>query len=135
MSDKKVKLLIVWIFIVMTAIGCTKKKVEPDPRLSTPLKTYGLWLKAAMQGDIVTSTLCITEESKKVMDLQAKNRDEFIRRLTTQAKLFNEYKITDTKTKEDKAIVLLTGPKGDTLVVPFKKEADGWKVDLLAMFM
>lgn len=134
MTNKKVWILIVGMFIIMTAIGCAKKKVEQDPRFSTPQKTYDFWLETALKGDVVTSSLCITEESKKVMDLQAKNRDVFIERLTTQAKLFKEYTITDTKIKEDRAVILLNGPKGDALVVPFKREADGWKVDLIGMF-
>lgn len=128
------KVLVFCSLIVFAVIGCERKITEADPRLSTPQKTYELWLETAEKGDVVASLECITEDSKKLVDLQAKGRDVFLGRLTAQAKFFHEYRITETKFKEERAVILLAGPKGDNIVIPFKKEAVGWKVDLIAMF-
>ena len=128
------KIILALSFFIFFLAGCAEKNVEEDPRLSSPKATYDLWLDASLRGDLPASLDFVTKESKKFVDLQAKNRDVFMQRLIKNAKEFKKFEIVDTKIKKDRAVVLTRGPKGATIAVPFKKDPDGWKVDLLAMF-
>lgn len=123
------------ILLLVNLAGCTSNKaVTEDPRLLTPEKTYNFWIETAINKDLETSLLCITAESKQTVNFQGAAREVFLERLYGQAKFFKEYRVADISYKEDRAIILLKGPKDNSMVVPFKKEAEGWKVDMLAMF-
>lgn len=130
----KVTVRIVALLLIVTVLGCKGKTVKMDPRLSSPIKTYELWLDAAVKGDVAASLVCVTDASKEFVG-KVKNRDVFLERLTYSAKIFRDsYSIVDTKIKDEGAIILLKGANGDTIAVPFKKDGEGWKVDLIAMF-
>lgn len=120
--------------LMVFAVGCGEKKTEIDPRFSSPEKAYNIWIDAGVKGDLVTSLECITEESKKFVDIQAKQRDIFLQKMVENSKVFKEYSIIDSKVKENRAVLLTKGPDGNTIVIPFKRDAEGWKVDLIAMF-
>lgn len=134
MANIRLKDLIVGLLLIVSLFACSDKEHGEDPRLSTPENAYNLWLESSIKGDIATSLHCLTEESVKLMDLQADRRATFMDRLELQAKFFKGLKISDTKYKGEKAVIFLKGPQGDTIVVPFKKDVEGWKVDLIAMF-
>lgn len=134
MQIKKVLVVVFITLLVSYVLGCSEKAVKEDPRLSTPEKTYEQWLDTGAKGDIVASLDYVTEESKRLVDMQAKVRDIFVKRLTAHSNRLKEYKIIDAKVKEERAIILLKGPEGDTQVIPLKKDSEGWKVDLIAMF-
>lgn len=119
---------------LMILVSCTREKVEIREEFSTPEKTYRIWLDTAGKGDISTNIKCVTEASKRIVDSQMKEMDVFMARLGPSVKLFRSYTIMESKTKEDKAVVVLKGKKGDLLVVPMKKEAEGWKIDLISLF-
>lgn len=114
--------------------SCARRDVVLKEEFSAPEKTYKLWVETAEKGDIPNNIRCVTEASKKMMDAQLKHMNEFMRRMTANLKVFKTYTISEIKIKEDRAVILLKGPTSDTVVVPFSKEADGWKVDLIAMF-
>lgn len=132
MRSRKSMLLIACFIGLM--IGCAKEEVKEDPRFSTPENAYKIWIDAGIKGDLVASLECVTEESKKFVDLQAKQRDIFLQRMVENSKIFKEYSIIDSKVKENRAVLLTKGPDGNTIVVPFRRDAGGWKVDLIAMF-
>lgn len=121
--------------VIILVAGCAKEKIETDPRLSSPEKAYLLWVESGIKGDIDTSNLCVTEESRKFIDIQIKNKQLTTEKLVEQSARFKEYKVIDTKYKGERAVMLTKSPqKGDTIVLPFKKDGKGWKVDLIALF-
>ena len=110
-------------------------KAEVSDRYSTPRKTYAYWLEVSQSGDIAENLKCLTKPSRKFMDLQAKNRDVFIERMILSANIFKNYSIAGEKSKGERAVLVLKEPKtGNTIPIPFMKEAGEWKVDLIALF-
>lgn len=124
----------VGLLVVLTILSCAKKDSAVRKEFSTPEKTYRFWLETAEKGDISNNMLSITEASKKIMDAQVRQMDEFMRRMNENIKIFKTYTLSEQKIKEDRAVILLKGSKGDIIVVPLHKEADGWKIDLMALF-
>lgn len=126
--------LLILVFWVLVLNSCAEKEVRSLEEFSTPEKTYRLWLETAEKGDIPGNMRCITEASKRTMDPQLRQMDEFMSRMTANVKMFKTYTIAEQKSKEDRAVVVLKGQKGDIMVVPLRKEAEGWKIDLIALF-
>lgn len=120
--------------ILFTLTSCSKKEVTPRDEFSTPGKTYRLWIETAEKGDIENSMRCVTEASKRIMDAQIRRMDEFMKRSNENIKIFKTYTIVEQKSREDKAVVVLRGKRNDIIVVPLKKEAEGWKIDLISLF-
>lgn len=114
--------------------SCAKEEVKVAEEFSSPERTYRFWMETAEKGDIPNNMRSITEASKRIMDSQLRDMDTFMRRLNENTKVFKTYTIMEQKSKDDKAVVVLKGQKGDLMVVPLKKEADGWKIDLLSLF-
>lgn len=114
--------------------SCAKEEVKVAEEFSSPEKTYRFWMETAEKGDIPNNMRSITEASKRIMDSQLRDMDTFMRRLNENTKVFKTYTIMEQKSKDDKAVVVLKGQMGDLMVVPLKKEVDGWKVDLLSLF-
>lgn len=129
-------LFIVACLGLMAVIACKQKGENvPDGR-STPEKSYKSWIEAGVDGDLVKSMEYVTEASKKMMDQQVKERGEFMRRMTANVAVFKNYSIVDRKESGDKAMLLTESPdKKGRIAVPFVREQDGWKVDLIKMFM
>jgi len=124
-----------WGFLVVLAVfACSGENSSVSEEFSTPEKTYRFWLEVTEKGDIANSIRCVSEDSKKMVDEQLTHMSDFMDRTAANLEVFKTYSIYDQKIKEDRAVVLLKGEKGDTIVVPLKREDDGWKVDLLAMF-
>lgn len=124
-----------WIFSLLLILNsCSKKEVAMIEEFSTPEKTYRLWLETAERGDIQNNNRCITEASKRLVDSQLRQMDEFMRRMSANVTIFKSYSLSEQRSKEDKAVVILKGTKGDVIVVPLKKEAEGWKIDLISLF-
>lgn len=121
---------------LISIIACKQKGVDIRDELSSPEKTYKLWIEAGMDGDLAKSMEYITDASKKMMDQQVKERSEFMGRMTANAAIFKTYSIADRKESGNKALLLTESPdKKGRIAVPFVREQDGWKVDLLKMFM
>lgn len=114
--------------------SCAKEEVKVAEEFSSPEKAYRFWMETAEKGDIPNNMRSITEASKRIMDSQLGDMDTFMRRLNENTKVFKTYTISEQKSKDDKAVVVLKGQKGDLMVVPLKKEADGWKIDLMSLF-
>lgn len=121
-------------FLLLVLNSCSGEKVEVREEFSTPEKTYKMWLETAEKGDIANNIRCVTEASKRIMDSQMTNMDEFMKRSSENIKVFKTYSLSEQKIKGDKAVVVLKALKGDILVVPLKKEAEGWKIDLVSLF-
>lgn len=120
------------IFLILTS--CTKKEVKVLEEFSTPEKTYRFWLETAEKGDIQSNNKCVTEASKRLVNSQMRQMDEFMSRLAANVAIFKTYTLTEQKNKGDKAVVILKSPKGDIIAVPLSKEAEGWKIDLISLF-
>lgn len=120
------------IFLILTS--CTKKEVKVLEEFSTPEKTYRFWLETAEKGDIQSNNKCVTEASKRLVNSQMRQMDEFMSRLAANVAIFKTYTLTEQKNKGDKAVVILKSPKGDIIAVPLNKEAEGWKIDLISLF-
>lgn len=120
------------IFFILTS--CTEKEVKVLEEFSTPEKTYRFWLETAEKGDIHGNSRCVTEASKRLVDSQMRRMDDFMGRLATNVAIFKTYTISEQRSKGDKAVVVLKGPKGEIIVVPLSKEAEGWKIDLISLF-
>lgn len=126
---------VVYIYVVLLMlISCSEKQVAVREEFSTPEKSYRFWLNTAENGDIPNNMKSITEASTRIMDSQLGNMDVFISRLNENVRVFKAYTLAEQRMKEDKAIVVLKGAKGEVLVVPLKKEAEGWKIDLISLF-
>lgn len=125
---------VIGLLIVLTIVSCAKKELAVRKEFSTPENAYRFWLETAEKGDISNNMLSVTEASKKIMDAQVRQLDEFMRRMNENVRIFKTYTLAEHKVKGDKAIIMLKGPKGETILVPLKKEAEGWKVDLVALF-
>ena len=124
-----------WVLVILFILtSCTEKEVKVLEEFSTPEKTYRFWLETAEKGDIQSNNRCVTEASKRVVNSQMRQMDEFMSRLAANVAIFKAYTISEQKIKDDKAVVILKGPKGDVMVVPLSKEADGWKIDLISLF-
>lgn len=124
-----------WILAVLFMLNaCTEREVRVLEEFSTPEKTYRFWLETAERKDIQNNSRCVTEASKRVVDSQMRQMDEFMRRMSDNLEVFKAYTISEQKIKDDKAVVILKGPKGDIMVVPLQKEAEGWKIDLISLF-
>lgn len=129
------RLLVVFITLFLLMFNsCSKKEVTISEEFSTPEKTYRLWLETAEKGDIQNNNRCVTEASKRLVDGQMGQMEEFMKRMSANLVIFKTYTIMEQKSKEDKAVVILKGPKGDIIAVPLAKEADGWKIDLISLF-
>lgn len=124
--DSRISVLLV-ILLSLVLGSCMKGSFE----FSTPESTYKLWLETAEKGDIAGNMECITEESKTLVDNQARYFDSFIAGMMARTKMIKSYRIVEQKIDGKEAALVLRGPRNDTFVVPFKKEADGWKVDLV----
>ena len=126
--------LILLFFLTMPMfMACSKAEV--DSKYSTPRKTYVYWLEVSQSGDIAENLKCLNGASRKFMDLQVKNRDIFIDRMTRSAMIFKNYSIAGEKMRGGKAVLVLKEPKtGNTIPIPFMKEDGEWKVDLIALF-
>lgn len=122
------------LVLVIALVACSRKELEVREELSTPEKTYRLWLETAEQGDIPGNMGCITEASKRIVDRQVRQMDEFMKRLGENVRVFKTYTLVESRMKDEEAVVILKGEKGDIIVVPLAKEADGWKIDLVALF-
>lgn len=120
------------LLAVLTA--CSKEQAVVKEEFSTPEKSYRFWLNTAEKGDIPNNMRSITDDSKRIMDAQLGNMDVFMARLNENVRVFKAYTLAEQRLKEDKAIVVLKGAKGEVLVVPLKKEAEGWKIDLMSLF-
>lgn len=131
--QNKVFVIFVLVFVFMFS-SCSKKEIAVKEELSTPEKTYRLWLETAEKGDIQGNNRGVTEASKRLVDSQMGQMEEFMRRMSANIAIFKTYTILEQKSKEDKAVVILKGPKGDIMVVPLQREADGWKIDLISLF-
>lgn len=129
---KKRGLVLLGVLLLLSS--CSKEKVETREEFSTPEKTYRLWLGTAEKGDIDNNVRCVTEASKRLVDSQLRNMDEFMRRMSASVQMFKAYTIAEQRSKEDRAVVVLKGEKGDIIVVPLKREAEGWKIDLISLF-
>lgn len=124
-----------WVFVIsFMLISCSEKEVKVLEEFSTPEKTYRFWLETAEKGDIQSNNRCVTKASQKVVDSQMRQMDEFMSRMSANLKIFKTYTISEQRSKGDKAVVVLKGPKGEIIVVPLSKEAEGWKVDLISLF-
>lgn len=121
-------------FLFLVLISCAKEEVEVREEFSTPEKTYRAWLDASERGDMEMSMRCLTEPSRRLMEAQFGQMEEFKRRLNANMATFRIYSVTEQKIKKDQAVVLLKGPGGDLFAVPLRKEAEGWKVDMLSLF-
>lgn len=130
---KRIFHLKILMLMILVLSSCTKEAVEFKEELSTPAKTYKFWLEAGDKGDVEGSMKCLTEASKRIMDEQSRFMGEFMARLKDNLKVFKTYSIVEQKSKGDRGVVVLKGEKGDLMVIPFKKEADGWKVDLISL--
>lgn len=119
------------IVSVLCMGGCSKES-GVDERFSSPQKTYRLWLKTTEEGDISGNLDCVTESSRALIDTQFRHMDSFIKGMTARAMVMKNYSVMEQRIDEEEAVMVLKGPKGDTFAIPFKKEADGWKVDLAA---
>lgn len=120
--------------LLVLLASCDGNKVVPREEFSTPEKTYRLWLETADKGDIPRNMECLSEASRRIMDEQLRNMDEFMRRMKSNVTVFKTYSVAEHRAKDDLAVVVLKGKRGEVLIVPFKKEAEGWKVDLISLF-
>lgn len=129
-------MVIVWFlaFFALVSSSCARKAVMELEEFSTPEKTYRLWIETADKGDIPNNIRCITDASKRTMDLQLRQMDVFMERMSANVKVFKTYSIAEQKMRGDRAVVVLKGKKGDITIVPFRKEDEGWKVDLVSLF-
>lgn len=92
-------------------------------------------MNAGVEGDLVKSMECVTVASKRMMDQLVQGREEFMKRMVSSAAIFKHYSVLDKKISGSKAVIITESPdKKGRIAVPFLKEADGWKVDLVAMF-
>lgn len=131
--QKRLLVVIITLFLLMLN-SCSKKEVAISEEFSTPEKTYRLWLDTAEKGDIQSNNRCVTEASQRLVDSQMAQMEEFMKRMSANLAIFKTYTIMEQKSKEDKAVVILKSPKGDIIVVPLAKEAEGWKIDLISLF-
>ncbi len=123
------------LLCIFFMLSCEKKGAAVRDEFSSPEKTYSIWIEAGKKGDLVMAMECITEASKRMMDQQARNRDEFMRRMVTSSATFANFSVIDKRASDEKAIIVIESPdKKGRVGIPFFKEADGWKVDLVAMF-
>ena len=124
------------ILMVFAAVlwSCSEKGKALKEEFSTPEKTYRFWLETAEKRDIRNNNRCITEASQRIVDSQMRQMDEFMSRMTANVMVFKTYTITEQRIKDDKAVIVLKEPKGDMIVVPLKKEDEGWKIDLISLF-
>jgi hypothetical protein len=121
--------------LLLIFVSCGKKGASIKEEFSTPEKTYNAWIGAGVEGDLARSMECITEASKRMMDQQARNRDEFMRRMVANAVVFKTYSVVDRKVSGNKGALLAESPdKKWRMAIPFELEGDGWKVDLVRMF-
>jgi len=129
------RFLVVFVlaFLFMCS-SCSKKGIAVNEEFSTPEKTYRIWLETAEKGDIQSNNRCVTDASKRLVDGQMGQVEEFMRRMSANIAIFKTSTILEQKSKEDKAVVILKGPKGDIMVIPLMKEAEGWKIDLISLF-
>lgn len=132
MKNAHIRWFCICIVFIILISSCADKRAKEE--FSTPIKTYRLWLDSAERGDIAASMDCITEASKKIMDSQLKQMDVFMSRMMSNVKIFKRYSVVEEETNRDRAVVVLQGPSGDRISVPFVKEPEGWKVDLMALF-
>ena len=126
--------LVVWLFLFLSISGCSEKSV--DERFKTPRSTYDLWLESSLKNDMETNMACITKASRKLMEqMEGKKEEIFMRRMIQASAVFKSYSVAEEKIEGDKAILLIREPKSQSaIVIPFKSETDGWKVDLVTMF-
>lgn len=118
------------LLLLFALSACTKD----DMRFSTPEKTYRLWFETALRGDISGNMECISESSRRMMDTQMNQMDQFAARLNANMQTFKSYSVTDQKMKGDRAVVLLKDADGDIIAIPLMRENDAWKIDLVAFF-
>lgn len=124
-----------WVLVILFILtSCTEKEVKVLEEFSTPEKTYRFWLETAEKGDIQNNNRCVTEASKRLVNSQMRQMDEFMGRLAMNVAIFKTYTISEQRSKGDKAVVVLKGTKGEIIVVPLSKEAEGWKIDLISLF-
>ena len=128
------KRFLVVLFLAFLLVSCAKEDIAVKEEFSAPEKTYRLWLETAEKGDIQNNNRCVTEASKRLVDGQMGQMEEFMRRMSANLVIFKTYTIMEQKSKKDKAVVILKGPKGDITAVPLTKEAEGWKIDLISLF-
>lgn len=121
------------VLFVLSLNSCTKKEVKELEEFSAPEKTYRLWVETAEKGDVPGNMRCITEASKRIMEPQLRQMDEFMRRMTDNVRVFKTYTVSEQKSKEDRGVVVLKGKKGDIMVIPLKRELEGWKIDLISL--
>lgn len=126
-------LYILGVLIMLNSCG-NKEIATAKDEFSSPERTYRLWLETAEKGDISNNTRCVTEASKRIIDSQMRNMDDFMSKLNENVKIFKTYTMIEQKIKEDKAMMILKGRKGDIMAIPLKKEAEGWKIDLMTLF-
>ena len=119
---------------ILFFVSCSEEKVEIKEQFSTPEKTYRLWIETAEREDIPANMACLTDASKRLMDKQLQQLDEFMRRLKMNVAIFKSYTVSDHKVKDDRAVVILKGPKEEVIAVPLMMEAEGWKIDMIALF-
>ena len=124
-----------WVFAMFFSLNaCMDRQSPVSERFSTPEKTYRFWMEASEKEDIPKSMQCLTESSKRIMEAQLRQMDIFMARMRANVAIFGTYTLVDQKIKDDKAVVLLKGKNGDVIPVPMKKESDGWKIDMVALF-
>lgn len=125
---------VLFLLVALLTLACSEEKLSIREDFSSPEKTYRFWMETAERGDMDNNIRCMTEPSRRVMDSQLRQMDEFMKRLNENMKIFKRYTLTEQKIMDEKAIVVLKGPKGDVMIVPLKKEAEGWKIDLISLF-
>lgn len=127
--------MMLFIFVAVVALNsCSREEVKAREEFSTPEKAYRFWLETAGKGDIESNMMSVTRASKTIMDSQLRNMDVFMGRLKENVRVFKTYTLLEQRSKEDRAVVVLKGTKGDMIVIPLKKEAEGWKIDLVSLF-
>lgn len=120
--------------ILVVFASCGRSEVRIREEFSSPEKTYKVWIDAGVEGDIARALECVSTASKRFME-QIQDREVFVKRMVSSSAAFKSFSVVDTKVSGDKAIILIESPdKNGRISIPFIKEADGWKVDMVAMF-
>lgn len=123
------------VVILLSVLSCGEKNETSRQEFSSPVSTYLFWLKAGVDGNFADSTICLSKASRVMMDQMTKDRDEFMRRMTSSSTVFNTYSVIEEKISGDKALVLIESPnKKARIAVPLVMEGLEWKVDLVKMF-
>lgn len=115
---------LVFALLLAAGFGCVRKYASPERTLET-------FVNAQKAGNVDAYLDCLTKESREWFEAMVKMTPEGLtsESLKAQEVQYDPAKLKVTEKTRDTAVMKA---EGEPLGLKFKKERDGWKIDLLA---